>query len=204
MDRGQAPAPARCQAEEPDSRRTAGVAGGALFGLTASQPSHPPKVCSATEVSGPRLAVAEIAGWVRRAARDDGGMREQLHGLVVRFDGPRGAVRDDRARGRRLRGGDRTVVPSLRGDADLLLRVLAGRSPDGRDAPVHGPGPSPSRSRSAALEPLVGQTARPGVPARARRRAADACSASCVDEPLTVDVDDQLLDAAGGVWQATV
>ena len=172
MDRGQAPAPASCQAEEPDSRRTAGGAGGALFGLTASQPSHPPKVCSATEarVTGRRLPHLVRS---RRTTRDDGGVREQLHGLVVRFD--------DRAEQCEATvaavGGYvvviATVVPSLA----VTLTSSYVCSLGGHQAAVThlymAPGrpgsDCPARARAAGRP-----NARPGLPAGPRGRAADA------------------------------
>jgi hypothetical protein len=129
-------------------------------------------------------------------------MREQLHGLVVRFED-----RAEQCEGTLAAVGGyvvviATVVPGLA----VTLTSSYVCSLGGAQAAVthlYMAPREPNQISQRPLDPLVGQRLGRSYlldhAAELQTRLAEL-----VDEPLTVDVDDRLLDAAGGVWQTTV
>jgi hypothetical protein len=139
----------------------------------------------------------------RRARRDDGGVREQLHGLVVRFDDDRAERCSSTAA---AVGGYVVVIASVVPSLALTLTSSYVCSLGGAQAAVThlymAPG-QPDQISQRALAPLVGQTL---GRAYLLDHAAELQTrlGELRDESLAVELDDELMEVAGAVWRAAI
>ena len=146
----------------------------------------------------PRLAVSRLAGR-RRVASDDGRVRADLNGLVVRVDGRAEPCHTtaEAVGGYVLVIG--SVVPSHALTLASTYLFSLGRSETAVSHLCLAPG-RPEQFAQRRLGPLVGQT-HPRACLLEHALELQTVLGELFDEDVLVDVEDQLLDAAATVWR---